>query len=200
MFGQLMKKENRFKLFRIEMRILNYYFILIISLFLVSCLPKKAYRLGEDSELIPHKSKIAVLDFEYSGNFVSAMTAKLATEKLTTNLYLNRNFQVIDRSIVAKALEKYEDSKKGRYSAMEIKTLGKELQATHLVLGRLHSFGSIENTFDNQDKIIELTIRILAANSSEVIGIAEHLVKGKEDSDILVDRLVFELVDKFWNW
>jgi TolB-like protein len=167
--------------------------VVIFVLQIMCCSTNRSNRIDADTSLNDSLA-VAVLNFQYSGHLLSSGLANNTADRLTSELYLNRKLKVIDRSLIRNALSKYETSNKGRFSISEIKNIGGELGAGYLILGSIHSLGSIENTFEEENCELLMTIRLLRADTAEVVGIAQHSVVGEEDINKLINRLVEELV------
>ena len=145
-------------------------------------------------------STMAVMNFEYGGNFLSSRIALQAAYNLTSEIFIKKDIRVIDRSLVKDVLKKYEKSKPSLLSKEEIRKIGQELQANYLILGSIQSIGSIDQYYDSRDYNVEITLRIVDIKDGKVVGIIRHQRKDDFDIQILVNRIIKDMVFYMREW
>jgi TolB-like protein len=169
--------------------------IIIICLIIIACtsyVPNVKYY-KENFRLTDSLSTVAVLDFEYNGRLLTKKIAMDAADNLTADLFVKKGIRIVDRSIVKQCLQKYEKLIQGRYSQEEIKNIGKELNAKYVILGSIQSFGSMEEYHESSKNKVNITIRILNASTSEVMGIVKHDSRSRGNMDELVKKMTGEI-------
>jgi len=143
---------------------------------------------------------IAVMNFDYSGNFLSSQIALQAADNLTSEIFVKKGIKVIDRSLVKEILKRYDKSKSNRLSKEDIIKIGQDLGANYLVLGSLQSTGSIDDYYESRDYKIEITLRFIDAISSRVVGIIKHRLEDDSEIEIIVNRVIKEIVFYMRGW
>jgi len=138
---------------------------------------------------------IAVLNFEYSGSFISSKHSKLIADLVTSELFIEKKINVIDRSLVKNVLKKYANAKTGRFSREEIQNIGMELKATHIALGNLISMDSIEDFYELGSRRIDISMRILDSGTGNVMGILRQQQHGRENIEELIKIAVREMLN-----
>ena len=157
-------------------------FIIIPILIIASCYKRYSNNeFNNDFNIKDSTIAIAVLNFEYSGPFISAKHSKLIADLITSELFIEKQINVIDRSLVKNVLTKYENSKSGRFSREDIQNIGNELKATYIALGNLNSLDLIEDYYETGLRRINITIRVLASETGNVVGILRQQQQGKDN-------------------
>jgi hypothetical protein len=188
-----------YKIRSINMKNLKYPGLLIVLIY--GCYTEGPYvNFDRDFSLSDSKITVAVMNFEYAGNFLSSQIALQAADNLTSEIFIKKDIRVIDRSLVRDVLKKYEKSKPVRLSKEEIKKIGQELSADYLILGSIQSIGSIDDYYDSRDYNIEITLRIVDSASSKVVGIIRHRLEDDADIQILVNRIIKDMVFSMREW
>ena len=166
--------------------------------FILSCISSVPYVHFEENYYEDSlRVKYAVLNFEHSGQFLSAKTAMKAADQFSAELYIKKNIQVIERSLVRDALKKYKSSGRGKLAKEEINKIASELNADFLILGALNSIGAIEQYYDSGKVKVELTIRIINSTNGDVVGMVKHEKEGSGDIEELVNRMIKDIIYYF---
>ena len=174
-------------------------FIAIPLLLLFSCYTRYSNNeFNDDFDINDSTNTVAVLNFEYSGSFISSKHSKLIADLVTSELFIEKKINVIDRSLVKNVLKKYDNAKTGRFSREEIQNIGTELKATHIALGNLNSIDSIEEFYETGLRSIDISMRILDSETGDVVGILRQQQQGKVNIEELIKIAVREML-KFIN-
>jgi len=143
---------------------------------------------------------MAVMNFEYAGSFLSSQIALQAADNLTSEIFIRKDINVIDRSLVKDILKKYEKTKPTRFSKDEIREIGQELGANYLILGSIQSLGTMDEYYESRDYNIEITLRIIGAQDSKVAGIVRYRLEDDSDIQVLVNRMIRDMVFHMREW
>jgi len=171
------------------------FYIIFPVLLLISCYTRYSNNeFNDDFNIKDSTITIAVLNFEYSGSFISSKHSKLVADLVTSELFIEKKINVIDRSLVKNDLKKYEKSKTGRFSRNEIRSIGTELKATHIALGNLNSIDSIEDFYETGLRRINISMRVLESETGNVVGILRQQQQGKENIEELIKIAVREML------
>ena len=169
-------------------------FFLMLSVYIIACasnIPKVQYK--GNLSLTDSLSTIAVLDFEYNGQFLTKKIAKTAADILSEDLFVKNRINIIDRSMVNEYLDRYKSTKREKFSKTDFQNIGNELNATYLILGTIQSYGSIEEYHESHTNKINVTIRIISTATAEVVGIIKHSGKSKRTMDELIRKVIEEM-------
>ncbi len=129
---------------------------------------------------------IAVLNFTRQSSSTVSDLGKIAADKLTDALFLERKFNVIDRAVVNDVLISMDIKTTELLSVEQIQSLGEKLGANYLIVGRIQYFTPKEFLEADAEKELYVSFRILSVISGEVIGIGTHKSTFNED---LMDEL-----------
>jgi curli biogenesis system outer membrane secretion channel CsgG len=181
------------------MRYLKYLGICLIIIY--GCYSYGPYvNFDRSFSLSDSSSTMAVLNFEYGGNFLSSQIALQAADNLTSEIFIKKDIQVVDRSLVKDVLKKYEKTKPSLLSKEEISKIGQDLQANYLILGSIQSIGSIDQYYDSRDYNVEITLRIVDVKDGKVVGIIRHQREDNSDIQVLVNRIIRDMVFHMREW
>jgi len=124
------------------------------------------------------KKKISVVDFsDLQGNFNEL--GRFVAEQLTVNLVTTgKEFRMIDRANLQRILEEHKLSMSGLLDPENAKKLGQISGVDALILGNL-------TPFQND---VQLTAKIIATDSAEIIGATKSRLKKSKDIADLMDR------------
>ncbi len=165
---------------------------LICFIFIYGCYTRGPYvNFDRDFVLSDSTVTMAVMNFEYGGNFLSAQIALQAADNLTSEIFIKKDIRVVDRSLVKDVLKKYEKTKPSLLSKEEISKIGQDLQANYLILGSIQSIGTIDQFYDSRDYNVEITLRIVDAR---------HQREDDSDIQVLVNRIIKDMVFYMREW
>jgi TolB-like protein len=171
--------------------------LFIILLFLYSCsTTSENVRYVDDFSLDMSVSAIAVLDFDYSGPFTSGKIAKKMADDLTAALFLYSDILVVDRTLVKYTQKKYENYRRKNLSRQQIRNMGRDLEASHIIFGSIQSIGALEDYYEGEKKKLDMTLRIVDTQSGNIVGIVMNSTKGNEELDVLGKRLIKRMVEE----
>jgi hypothetical protein len=138
------------------------YTIICIFLF-ISCSSNIHFQ-----QKLKHKeAKLAVLHF--SGKGVSRTLRYLAADELTTLLYVDKKYLVIDRSLVNAVVQEFEIENPYFLSKEKLITVSDSLSANVMVLGLIENEKDA-GFLEKGENHFTITLRFLDGKSSDVIG------------------------------
>ena len=129
---------------------------------------------------------VAVLDFTQQSTSMVSNMGKLAADKLTDALFLERQFKVIDRAVVKDAIISMDINSTELLSIEDIKKIGSLVNANFIILGRIQYFTEPEFLNSGSEKELYVSFRILSVSSGEVVGIANSK---RNFSENVIDEL-----------
>lgn len=164
------------------------YLIICIFLF-ISC----SSNIHFQQKLKRKEVKMVVLHF--SGKGVSRTLRYLAADELTTLLYVNKKYEVVDRSLVNAVAQEFEIENPYFLSKEKLITMSDSLSANVIVLG------SIENEKDpgvleKGENHFKITLRFLDGKSSDVIGMIYEKESSFEPPFKVVPGMLVRMVNK----
>jgi hypothetical protein len=197
MYGKLTMKANRFKRFPIKkgVDLKLVWSAAFLSFFYVSCLPfsdKVHYANGfmiNDENVC-----LAVMNFDYSGYGLSSKLALNTADNITSELFIQKKAHIVDRNLVRDVLNKDENIKRDQYSRDDIKRIGNHLDATHIIFGSLYATGTLEGFFESDNYHVDLTLRIVAVDSGNVVGVIKQSASN-ENIEVLLKKLVKKVIN-----
>jgi hypothetical protein len=175
---------------------------LIISMLLLSGMIyscgnlSKNVRYTDNFRLDISVSAIAVLDFEYDGPFTSGKIAKQMADELTASLFLSSEVLVVDRALVKYTQKKYENYRSKNLSRQQIRNMGRDLEASHIIFGSIQSIGKIEDLYNDENIKLDMTFRIVDTFEGNVVGIVTDSAEGSAEIDILGKDLIRKMVNE----
>lgn len=155
--------------------------------FIISSSPYVQIKNGFDGE------GIAVLNFSTHGNYISSDLGRIAADKFTDELFISKNFSVVDRSKVNEAQRFLEIASTESLSDDDIQKLGLRLKSKYLVLGRIQQIS--KSDFLDNDKQLYLSFRIISISDSYVVGVGSYSCSYSDNVIEKLESIVCILVD-----
>ncbi len=133
------------------------------------------------TESIPSdiKQTVAVMDFnDLQGNVT--MLGRFVSEELITILFQTRQFKVIERSLLEKALQELKFNTTDLVDTSNAKQLGKVVGADAIVTGTITDLG----------QSVKINARVIAVESGEIISAASALITKNSSLDGMLRKTI----------
>lgn len=189
-------KANRFKQYLINrlQAVVNALLAVWLLLTIPSCFPphpdeqyKGGFSLNDENVCL------AVMNFDYSGYGLSSKLAMSCADNLTSELFITKKVNVIDRNLVREILARDENVSQDKFSRDDIRRIGSALKATHIIFGSLYSAATIEEYYQSEKYHFDLTVRIVEIDHGDVVGIIKKSASN-ENTEKLLKTLVNKVV------
>jgi len=140
--------------------------------------------------------RIGVLNFSHKGSLgVSEKLGSYAADRLTNSLFIKKQYDVVDRSMVKSEMVRNKLSTE-ILNIEQINTLGKELNTDYLIVGKIVELtNQLEDIEGDKGWSLEISFRILDARTGEVKGVVRTQKSGKVEKRVLIGKIIDRMVE-----
>ncbi|MFZ1288479.1 MAG: hypothetical protein WAR79_00190 [Melioribacteraceae bacterium] len=138
---------------------------------------------------------IAVMPFSKQGPFLPSFSGSLFAEKLSDELFLAKDYFIVDKSKIKEAFIELEIKNPTNLTFSEINKLGSRLNAKYIITGRIQQYSNTELIGMEAEYKINVACRIISTDTGEVVGIITMLGKSKKVNVIdVLDSIAKKIV------
>lgn len=144
------------------------------------------------SRISPNETvRIGVLDFSHEGNLgISGKLGSYVADRLTNSLFIKKQYDVVDRTIVKAAMVKSKLSPE-ILDKDQISALGEELRADYLIVGKIVELTNpLENLEDDENWSLEISFRVLDTRTHAVKGVVRTQEKGRREKKVILGKVI----------
>lgn len=164
-------------------------YIIICILHFISC----SSNIHFQQKLKRKETKMAVLHF--SGKGVSKTLRYLAADELTTLLYVDKKYSVVDRSLVNAVAHEFEIENPYFLSRETLITISDSLSANVIVLGLIENEKD-PGILEKGENHLKIILRFLDGNSSDVMGMIYEKESSIEPPFKVVPSMLVRMINK----
>ena len=148
--------------------------------------PKVTARISSEDTI-----RIGVLDFSHQGSMgISGKLGEYTADRLTSSLFIKKNYNVVDRTIIKAEMVKSKLSPE-ILDSEQISILGEALKADYLIVGDIVELtNQLEDMEEEEAWNMDISFRILDTRTGAVKGVVRTQEKGKGEKKVVLGEII----------